>query len=99
MEPTNEEDWDKWYREEHLDLLSKVPGYRRSQRYKIGVPVPILTRGTPVKFLTVHEFDFLSGFAGPEASKLNGTEWTKRQVGDAKVMIVRAFEKIHAEGF
>jgi hypothetical protein len=99
MEPTDEEDWHKWYREEHLDMLSKVPGYRRSQRYKVGTPVPVLTRGEPTKYLVIHEFDYLKGMGGSEAQALNNTEWTKKHIADAKVMIIRAFKRIFAEGF
>jgi antibiotic biosynthesis monooxygenase (ABM) superfamily enzyme len=99
MQPTDEEDWDKWYREEHLDMLSKVPGYRRSQRYRIGAPVPVLTRGEPIKYLTVHEFDHLDGMGGPESQALSTTEWTKKNVAGAKAMIVRGFERVFAKGF
>lgn len=54
MSPSDEEHFEKWYREEHLDLLSKVPGYRRSLRYKIGLQTP-LTKGEPQTYLAIHE--------------------------------------------
>jgi hypothetical protein len=95
----DEEDWDRWYREEHLDMLSKMPGYRRSQRYKIGPAVPVLTRGEPTKFLTIHELDSFDGMSGEQSQALNNTEWTKKHVATAKVMIIRGFERVFAEGY
>jgi hypothetical protein len=44
MNPEDPDDFEKWYREEHLELLSKLPGYQRSLRYKIGPRTP-LTQG------------------------------------------------------
>ncbi|KAJ9654157.1 hypothetical protein H2198_006776 [Neophaeococcomyces mojaviensis] len=40
MHPQDASDFDEWYRKEHLDLLSKIPGYRRCLRYKLGPPTP-----------------------------------------------------------
>lgn len=54
MNPSDEEDFEKWYREEHLNLLAKIPGYRRSLRYKIGPRTP-LTQGETQPYLAVHE--------------------------------------------
>ena len=54
MNPSDEEDFEKWYREEHLELLSKLPGYRRSLRYKIGPRSP-LTKGETQPYLAIHE--------------------------------------------
>jgi len=99
MQPSDEADFDAWYQKEHLDMLSKVPGYRCSKRYKLGVPVGYLTIGSPAPFLAIHEFDFLSGLGGPEAQECNGTEWTKRQIGAAKVFVVRAWERLFEQGF
>jgi hypothetical protein len=99
MTPVDEADFDKWYREEHLRMLSKIPGYRCSKRYKLGPAVPVLTRGEPPQFLAIHECDFLEGFGGVEAHELNGTEWTQRQVKGAKVMVVRAWKRTFDKGF
>jgi hypothetical protein len=99
MTPTDEADFDAWYRQEHLEMLRKVPGYRCSKRYKIGAPVPLLTRGEPPQFLAIHECDHLDGFGGAEAKELNGTEWSQKQIKGAKVMVARAWEKVFDKGF
>lgn len=54
MNPSDEQDFERWYREEHLHLLSKLPGYRRSTRWKIGPRTP-LTQGETQPYLAIHE--------------------------------------------
>lgn len=99
MDPKDEADFDAWYRQEHLDLLRKVHGYRRSQTYKIGPRVPVLTLGEPPRYLAVHEVDNVKAFTtGPEAEAA-WTEWTKKQVEETEVFIVRGWGKVRAVGF
>ncbi|KAJ7890550.1 hypothetical protein B0H14DRAFT_2689784 [Mycena olivaceomarginata] len=33
--PEQEDDLNKWYDEEHMDLLSKIPGWKQGRRYKL----------------------------------------------------------------
>jgi hypothetical protein len=99
VEPTNEADYDAWYREEHLDALHSIPVYRRSQRYKLGPLVPNVTRGQPPRYVAIHEVDDIKEFfEGPDFDAA-WSEWTKKQVADAKAFVVRAWEKIMATGF
>jgi len=98
MEPLNEADFEAWYREEHLHALHKVPGYRRSQRYKLGPPVPKLTLGDPPRYLAVHELDDVKTFSGSDNPEVS-SDWTKKQVGEAKAFTLRGWEKVKAVGF
>jgi len=99
VEPLDDADYDAWYREEHLDALHKVPGYCRSQRYKLGPPVPKLTMGDPPRYIAVHEVDDVNKwFSGPEHAAV-WSDWTKKQVGEAKAFVVRGWEKVKAVGF
>jgi len=97
MNALNEDDFHAWYHKEHLDLLSKVPGYRKSSRYVIGPDTP-LTLGEPAKFLAIHELDHLDGLAGPEAKAANETEWTTRMISESKPFVVRMWRLVHGEG-
>lgn len=100
MESADEDDLNKWYEEEHLELLSKMPGYRRSLRYTIGPPVPEALRKTePAKYLAIHEVDSLSAFDSKEAEKANTTPWSVKHITGSKVFIPRGWELIHKEGF
>jgi uncharacterized protein (TIGR02118 family) len=99
MDPKDESDFDAWYRKEHLDMLHKIPGYRRAQRYKIGPRVPVLTMGEPPSYLAVHEVDDVTAFMTSPEAEATSTDWTKKQVGEANIFIVRAWERVRAVGF
>ena len=98
MDPVDEEDFEKWYREEHLDMLHKLPGYRRSSRYRSG-PKTHLTEGDPPKYLAIHEMDELRGFDGKEAEAANSTPWTTKHIKDSKTFIARAWQMVYSQGF
>ncbi|KAJ9503579.1 hypothetical protein H2202_000718 [Exophiala xenobiotica] len=100
MEPTgqNEGDFEDWYRQEHLELLSKLPGYRRSLRYVIGPKTP-LTQGEPPKYLAIHEVDNPQAFDGKEAEAANTTKWTVKHINEAKTFTPRMWQRVTAEGF
>jgi hypothetical protein len=95
----DEIDYHKWYKEEHLDALSKIPVYRRSQRYKLGPLIPNLTRNNPPRFLSIHEVDDVKQFfQGPEFDAA-WTPWTEKHIADATAFVVRAWERIDSAGF
>lgn len=99
MHPKDIDDFEKWYREEHLNMLSKLPGYRRSLRYKLG-PKTKLTKGDfQPDYLAIHEIDDLSGFGGKEAEAAITTPWTVKHIEDSEVVIVRGWKLLHTEGF
>ncbi|KIW00917.1 uncharacterized protein PV09_07660 [Verruconis gallopava] len=98
-EPSDEDDYNAWYEQEHLDILHKIPGYRRSQRYRLGPRVDGVTRGQPPNYVAIHETDDIQQFfQGPEFDAA-WSEWTKRVVSNAKVFVVRAWETLHPEGY
>jgi antibiotic biosynthesis monooxygenase (ABM) superfamily enzyme len=102
MNPKDEKDFDKWYHEEHLDMLHSIPGHRRSQRYVSGPEVPKLGQLTKApKYLAIHEYDSLDEFFnnGPEVQKTNGTEWTKKHIQDSDMNAFRMFELVKPVGF
>ncbi len=69
-----DEDFDKWYREEHLADLAKCSGYVRSRRFKTVRPHSDLEAPDYAAF---HEF---VGEALPmeELKKTTETEWSKK---------------------
>jgi hypothetical protein len=98
MDPVDEADFDRWYREEHLDMLHKLPGYRRSARYIIG-PRTALAEGEPPKYLAIHEMDGLAGLDSKEGEAANSTPWTVKTIKESKTFNVRAWELIYSQGF
>ncbi|CAL3970347.1 unnamed protein product [Diplocarpon coronariae] len=71
---------EKWYQEEHIDMLSKVPGWLRSRRF---VTSSIDTRA-PVDYLALHEYKPQNGLGGKEFQAAISTKWTQ-EIGSKSV--------------
>jgi hypothetical protein len=70
------EDYSKWYEEEHLGLLSLVPGWRSSARYELAASF-----GGPkvvAPYIAMHFYDEVNGLGGPEWKRSVETDWTKK---------------------
>lgn len=67
-----EKQLEKWYEEEHTNMLSKVPGWLRTRRYKTSTS---LDPKAPVKFLALHEYAKENGLDGPEFKAATETKW------------------------
>lgn len=69
-------EWDKWYEEEHIDMISKVPGWLRSRRFKLVVGG---LNGMPpagqLEFLAVHDYTAQNGINGAELQNAQNTPW------------------------
>ncbi|KAI9752412.1 MAG: hypothetical protein M4579_005636 [Chaenotheca gracillima] len=79
--PENVEDLHEWYNQEHIDLLSKVPGWRRSVRYELVKAHGSGKAETP--FIAFHFYDKENGVGGPEFQYCVDTAWTKKVVSSA----------------
>jgi pimeloyl-ACP methyl ester carboxylesterase len=73
------EDFDNWYEQEHTDMLSKIPGWLRSRRFRMVVGG---LNGMPpqgqIECLAVHDFQAENGLNGPEHQKAVDTPWRTR---------------------
>ncbi|KAL1799614.1 hypothetical protein ACET3X_003651 [Alternaria dauci] len=80
------DDFDAWYRQEHMPMLQRAPGFVRSRRYKLSDAKVINefqvgdVTGEAPRFLALHEF---GGEALPwkEIAESTGTEWAKKVWG------------------
>ncbi|KAI8634472.1 Alpha/Beta hydrolase protein [Xylariaceae sp. FL1651] len=63
----------KWYDEEHIDMLSKIPGWLRSRLLKTSS----LESGEPTSFLALHEYAKANGLGGVEHQAATSTPRTK----------------------
>lgn len=83
LEPSShaDSDFDQWYRDEHLLVLSRAPGFVRSRRYELvnGTTLNEFERSEPKvpKYLALHEFagDLLPWKELAESAE---TEWAKK---------------------
>ena len=75
-------EYDRFYREEHIPMISELPGYVRSYRYKLtsrmivscGIPQP--TPGNP-EYLALHEFNG-EDLPWEGLGRTQATEWSEK---------------------
>lgn len=70
-------------------MLSKLPGYRRSLRYKIGPKTPLTRDDSPPPYLAIHEIDSVDAFGSKEAEAANTTPGSKKHIEESKPFIAR----------
>jgi pimeloyl-ACP methyl ester carboxylesterase len=64
-------DYEKWFDEEHVPLLSKVPGWRRTRRFVTST----LEEGRELEIVGLHEYAPVNGLDGPEFKAAISTPW------------------------
>ena len=73
-ETISEDELNRWYEEEHTRLISEMPGWVRSRRYKLrGATQPNVGQ-----YLAVHEFTEADEILDGTIYKRTGTDWTKK---------------------
>lgn len=70
VEPEWEEDFNRWYDEEHVPALLKVPGYRSGTRW-------VAVEGEP-KYMAFWEIDSMEAYLSKEHDEAVNTPWTER---------------------
>ncbi|KAI0401537.1 Alpha/Beta hydrolase protein [Xylaria palmicola] len=63
----------KWYGEEHMGMLSQVPGWLRSRLFRVSS----LEKGEPTRFLALHDYAKTNGLGGAEYQAAISTPRTK----------------------
>ncbi|KAF8512310.1 hypothetical protein BU17DRAFT_54104 [Hysterangium stoloniferum] len=79
--PEDEADLNKWYAVEHMDAISKVPGWLRGRRYKLVSTKELAgqaDKDTPpaTKYLSVHEWDRPDYRSTKEFKEMYDTPWS-----------------------
>jgi len=82
VKPEAEDDFNKWYHEEHIPLLAKAPGWVRSRRFILKdcgqMGVEAQKDQKPPKYMTVHEWASMDSFVSPEYKAALATPWTEK---------------------
>ncbi|KAI0436172.1 Alpha/Beta hydrolase protein [Xylaria telfairii] len=79
------EEIQKWYGEEHMGMLSKVPGWLRSRLFKTSSLEP----GEPTRFIALHDYAKTNGLGGPEYQAATSTPRTKELYANYATMSSR----------
>ena len=66
-----EDDFVAWYRQEHIPLLLRVPGWRRVRLFR-------QVEGSGPAFMAVHELESVDVFETPAHEAATATPWRKR---------------------
>ena len=101
VKPELEDDFNKWYDEEHIPMLVKAPGWVRSRRFVLKDAGQRGVEGqkeqkTPPKYLAVHEWASPAAFETAEFREATSTPWRARMVEGAEVWELRTFEVMRA---
>ncbi|KAJ7721465.1 hypothetical protein B0H16DRAFT_1228576, partial [Mycena metata] len=71
-----EQTFNDWYTEEHIPMLSAVPGWRSSRRFRL-----LSASSTdPPRYLALHEWENCDAFGTPEFKTATNTPWRTRVV-------------------
>lgn len=73
-DPSKAADFDKWNEEEHIPMLAKVPGWRRTRRFVTSHVEPAKNPGD-TEYLALHEYAPKNGLGGPEYKAAISTTW------------------------
>ena len=91
-----EDEFNKWYHEEHMALVMKVPGWRKGTRYFLDSEVG---RGDGAgklvcRYLAVHEFDNDKYMSTPEFKEATSTPWREEVMKGITGKEMRTFERV-----
>ncbi|KAL3476220.1 Thiolase, N-terminal domain-containing protein [Aspergillus californicus] len=73
-DPANEDELKRWYKEEHIPMLARVSGWRRSRFYVTAA----IDANAPREFVALHEFTAQNGLGGAEHKASMATPWRNR---------------------
>ncbi|KAK4543639.1 hypothetical protein LTR36_005284 [Oleoguttula mirabilis] len=94
MEPAEgqDQDFEDWYRRQHLDMLAMCRGYRRTTRYK-------KLDGQKPRYLALHEYACKADeLPADQVKQVVATEWSQKIVGESLVFDRDVLELVQAQG-
>ncbi|KAF5375706.1 hypothetical protein D9615_009363 [Tricholomella constricta] len=92
-----EEDMNKWYAEEHLDLIAKVPGFLRARRYKLVSQIELAGKAdanSPVAafpYVTLYDLETDAFLTDPALKEAVTTPWSVKVLGEIASSEMRPF--------
>lgn len=90
-EPAKQAELHRWYREEHFDRLSHVPGWRRSRRFITAAIDP----SASWESLALHEYAPVNGLGGDAHQAAMNTPWGHRLMSEVVTSKTRRVYQWH----
>ena len=78
LDPAWTEEYDRYYTEEHMDAIARVPGWRRTRRL-INSELP----EDHVELAQFHDYDLNNGLGSKEFTHATSTKWYKDMMANA----------------
>ncbi|KAJ6104759.1 hypothetical protein N7523_011079 [Penicillium sp. IBT 18751x] len=75
-DPEQQAEFERWYREEHFEMLSRVPGWRRSRLFVTAA----IDSGAPREILALYEYAPANGLGGEAHQAALKTPWAQRLI-------------------
>ncbi|KAJ5894879.1 hypothetical protein N7495_006570 [Penicillium taxi] len=73
-DPEKQAELERWYREEHFEMLSRVPGWRRSRLFKTAA----IDSAAPQEIIALYEYAAVNGLGGELHQAAMNTPWRQR---------------------
>ncbi|MCJ1397155.1 hypothetical protein MMC11_000347 [Xylographa trunciseda] len=91
VHPDKRKELESWYADEHIPLLSKIPGWRRTRLFQTSA----VERTPEIEYLAVHEYSPANGLGGPEWKASVSTPWYESIMSSAVTRVVRRTYNLH----
>jgi hypothetical protein len=78
LDPAWKEEYDRYYTEEHMDAIAKVPGWRRTRRL-MNAELP----EGDMELAQFHDYDLDNGLSSKEFVRATSTKWYKDMMANA----------------
>ena len=78
VKPELDEEFNRWYEEEHIPGIAKVPGWHRARRYKLvnRIESKAINEGLVHEYLAIHEWSHDTYMDTPEFEATLTTPWS-----------------------
>ncbi|MCJ1317441.1 hypothetical protein MMC15_002766 [Xylographa vitiligo] len=91
VRPDKRQELQSWYTDEHIPLLAKIPGWRRTRLFRTSV----VESAPEVEYLAVHDYSSTNGLGGPEWKASVSTPWYESIMSSVVTHVVRRTYTLH----
>ena len=92
-DPAGEAEFSRWFDEEHAPMLSRIPGWLRSRRFKTSA-----SEGMPATHVALNEYAGANGLGGPEHREAMSTPWRDEVFRNVAEKARRTYELFYVFG-
>jgi hypothetical protein len=89
IDPADDEEFNRWYDEEHVPEKLHTPGFRGARRFK--------AYGSDTRYLVIYELDSPETVTSPEYMSQTPSEWTRSIMDRWKSWRRDVWVPLHAE--